>query len=194
MGERPKPGTVRIIAGEWRSRRLPVADVPGLRPSGDRVRETLFNWLQSELPGAVCADLYAGSGALGFEAASRGAKNVVLVERHPFAVEQLEKNIRTLEAQQVTLHPGDVMDWLQGQPQESYDLLFADPPFAEHLHEALLDAVQRSECLKPGGLLYLESPASEAAPTAPKGWRIRKDKRIGDVRLQLVESGDEATR
>lgn len=188
MAGRPTAGTVRIIAGDWRSRRLPVADVPGLRPSGDRVRETLFNWLQPDLPGAVCADLFAGSGALGFEAASRGAASVVLVERHPLAVALLRENAQALAAKEVTVHAGDVMAWLQDQAPASYDLLFADPPFAEHLHEALLDAIVRSDCLKPGGHLYLESPAAEAAPPAPKGWEIRKEKRIGDVRLQLFRA------
>ena len=107
MPRKQSSGKVRIIGGQWRSRRLPVADLPGLRPSGDRARETLFNWLQPELPGAVCADLYAGSGALGFEAASRDAASVVLVERHPLAVEQLRENISTLEAPRVTVHAGD---------------------------------------------------------------------------------------
>lgn len=185
MAGKPAPGTVRIIAGDWRSRRLPVADVPGLRPSGDRVRETLFNWLQPFLSGAVCADLFAGSGALGFEAASRGAASVALVERHPLAVSLLRENTQTLVAKEVSVHADDVMGWLQDQAPASYDLLFADPPFAEHMHEALLDAIVRSDCLKPGGLLYLESPGAEAEPHAPKGWDTHKDKRIGDVRLQL---------
>jgi len=192
MPRRPAQGQVRIIAGQWRGRRLPVADVPGLRPSGDRVRETLFNWLQPVLPGAVCADLYAGSGALGFEAASRGAASVVLVERHPLAVALLRENVDRLAAEKVSVHAGDVMAWLQCQATARYDLLFADPPFAEHLHAAVLDAVVRRACLKPGGLLYLEAPAAEAAPPTPAGWEVHKEKRIGDVRLQLFRTSVEA--
>lgn len=178
-------GQVRIIAGQWRSRRLPVADAPGLRPSGDRVRETLFNWLQPHIAGAVCADLYAGSGALGLEAASRGAASVVLIERHPQAAEQLEENIRILGARQVTLHQGDVMGWLQRQGTAAFDLLFADPPFEAGVHGELLTAIAGSGCLKPGGLLYLESAVADEDLPPPPGWKCWRQRCIGEVRLQV---------
>jgi 16S rRNA (guanine966-N2)-methyltransferase len=185
MPRKPGPGQVRIIAGIWRSRRLPVAEAPGLRPSGDRVRETLFNWLQPHIAGAVCADLYAGSGALGLEAASRGAASVVLIERHPLAAAQLEENIRALGATQVTLHKGDIMDWLPRQAPATFDLLFADPPFEAGVHGELLRAIAGSGCLKPGGLLYLESAADAELLPPPPGWACWREQRIGEVRLQV---------
>jgi 16S rRNA (guanine966-N2)-methyltransferase len=117
---------------------------------------------------------------------------VVLVERHPLAVALLRENVDRLAAEKVSVHAGDVMAWLQGQAPAGYDLLFADPPFAEHLHAAVLDAVVRRACLKPGGLLYLEAPAAEAAPPTPAGWEVHKEKRIGDVRLQLFRTSVEA--
>jgi len=188
MPRKSLPGQVRIIAGAWRSCRLPVAEVPGLRPSGDRVRETLFNWLQPRIAGAVCADLYAGSGALGLEAASRGAASVVLIERHPLAATQLEENIRTLGATQVTLNQGDVMGWLQRQAPATFDLLFADPPFEALVHGELLSAIAGSGCLKPGGLLYLESAADGEVLAPPPGWVCWREQRIGEVRLQVFRA------
>ena len=106
-------GKLRIIAGEWRSRQLPVLDLPGLRPTTDRVRETLFNWLQNDVPGARCLDLFAGSGALGFEAASRGAASVTLLEMQPAAANQLAANMQLLQAQNMQLIRADALGWLE---------------------------------------------------------------------------------
>jgi 16S rRNA (guanine966-N2)-methyltransferase len=133
----------------------------------------------------VCADLYAGSGALGLEAASRGAASVVLIERHPLAAAQLEENIRALGATQVTLHKGDIMDWLPRQAPATFDLLLADPPFEAGVHGELLRAIAGSGCLKPGGLLYLESAADAELLPPPPGWACWREQRIGEVRLQV---------
>ena len=138
-----REGTIRIIAGEWRSRRLPVVDVPGLRPSGDRARETLFNWLHPYIPGAVCVDLFAGTGALGFEAASRGAAAVTLVDKHAFVIDHLQENIEALEASQVSVHHGDAMRFLQDQPRNHFDIIFVDPPFQERMDEADIEVVAK---------------------------------------------------
>jgi len=178
-------GSVRIIGGEWRSRRLPVADVPGLRPSTDRVRETLFNWLQRHLRGAACADLFAGTGALGFEAASRGAARVTLVEKDPGVAGQLEASVRLLGARRVTVHRGDALRWLEGQAPASLDIVFVDPPFADDLHHAALAKLAESGCMQAGGLVYVESPAPGPAPVPPAGWSVHREKVIGDVRMQV---------
>jgi 16S rRNA (guanine966-N2)-methyltransferase len=188
MPSKPDSGSVRIIAGQWRSRRLPVADVQGLRPSGDRARETLFNWLQAYIPGARCADLFAGSGALGFEAASRGAASVALVESNARVLDHLEKSIELLNATQVSLYHGDVLGWLGAQAPQSFDMIFIDPPFQDQLHDALLESIDRSGCLAPGGFVYLESPASRPQPVAPSGWSCWRGKVMGDVRLQVFRS------
>ncbi len=126
---RKRQGSVRIIGGKWRGRRLPVRDLPGLRPSGDRSRETLFNWLQASVEGAVCVDLFAGSGALGLEAASRGAAEVVLVEKLRAAVSDLRAVLLALKADQVTVIESDALQWLGSCPPQSVDIAFIDPPF-----------------------------------------------------------------
>ena len=126
------PGRLRIVAGEWRGRRLPVLDQPGLRPTPDRVRETLFNWLAPLITGARCLDLFAGSGALGFEAASRGAGRVAMIEKSANLVRVLRENRLLLDARQVEVIQADAGLWLAGQA-EPFDLVFLDPPFAENL-------------------------------------------------------------
>jgi len=131
--KRKRPGSVRIIGGKWRGRRLPVRDLPGLRPSGDRSRETLFNWLQAHVHGAVCVDLFAGSGALGLEAASRGAAKVILVEKLSVAALDLRDVLLALKADQVTVVESDALQWLQSCPAQSLDIAFVDPPFGLHL-------------------------------------------------------------
>ena len=122
------PGRLRIVGGEWRGRRLPVLDQPGLRPTPDRVRETLFNWLAPLITGARCLDLFAGSGALGFEAASRGAGRVVMIEKSANVVRVLRENRLLLDARQVEVIHADAGPWLAGQA-EPFDLVFLDPPF-----------------------------------------------------------------
>ena len=177
--------SVRIIAGQWRSRRLPVVDVAGLRPSGDRSRETLFNWIQAFIPGSKCADLFAGTGALGFEAASRGAASVAMVERDANVVRHLRDSAALLEADQVVITHGDALAWLDEQSPGTYKIIFVDPPFKDQLHNDVLDKIDQSNCLKPGGLVYVESPASQTAPQTPEGWSSWREKVIGEVRLQV---------
>ncbi|MFZ1575209.1 MAG: 16S rRNA (guanine(966)-N(2))-methyltransferase RsmD, partial [Chromatiaceae bacterium] len=126
------PGRLRIVGGEWRGRRLPVLDQPGLRPTPDRVRETLFNWLAPLIRGAWCLDLFAGSGALGFEAASRGADRVVMIEKLANVARVLHENKLLLDARQIEVIHTDAGPWLAGQA-EPFNLVFLDPPFAEDL-------------------------------------------------------------
>ena len=158
------PGSVRIVAGRWRGTRLPVADAAGLRPTPDRVRETLFNWLQGILPGARVLDLFAGSGALGLEAVSRGAADAVLVERDPRLAESLRATVARLGAgNQVEVACADALAWLRSPPRRAFDVVFVDPPFAAGLWEPVLAALE--PWLSPEAWLYLESTA--AAPIRP---------------------------
>jgi 16S rRNA (guanine966-N2)-methyltransferase len=181
-----KPGTVRIIAGEWRGRRLPVPDLPGLRPSGDRSRETLFNWLQGKLAGARCLDLFAGTGALGLEAVSRGAASAVLVEKDRAAAAQLRANASLLQAANVDIVHSDALAWLQNQPAGSFDLVFIDPPFGQGLASAALELLEQREILQSSGLVYLETARSEAIAALPTAWQVLREKVLGEVRMYLL--------
>ena len=184
MSKPAKNNRVRIIAGDWRGRRLPVAAVPGLRPSGDRCRETLFNWLQPWLVGADCADLFAGTGALGFEAASRGAASVLMVEKHPRALEVLRESVEQLQADQITLRGGGAMSLIENLAVNSLDLVFVDPPFDSNLGGLVLARLDWRGCVRPGGFVYVESPASLQL-TPPDGWSVWRDQQLGEVRMQL---------
>ena len=182
----PRPastGSVRIIGGRWRGTRLPVADSPGLRPSADRVRETLFNWLQPVLPGARVLDLFAGTGVLGLEAVSRGAASAMLVEAEPRLARGLQAEVARLGASgEVTVHQGDALAWLRGQPAQGFDIAFVDPPFAAGLWEPVLAALP--VLLATDAWLYLESP-SDHAPAIPPEWALHRESRTRDVRYAL---------
>ena len=172
---------VRIVGGQWRSRLLSFPDVEGLRPTPDRVRETLFNWLGQDLSGRACLDLFAGSGVLGLEAASRGARLVVLVERDLHAYRALQANAATLAASTVQLVRANALEFLAADARR-YDVVFLDPPYAMGGREALLERVR--ERLAPGGLVYVEAPAPLALPP---GWQAYRSARAGAVHYQLVQ-------
>ena len=176
------PGTVRIIGGHWRGTKLPVADLAGLRPTSDRVRETLFNWLQPMLPGARVLDLFAGSGALGLEAVSRGAREAVLVERDPALAENLRQLAARLpDGDRVQVVCADALAWLRDAPG-AFDLAFIDPPFAANLWQPALDAVGGR--MVDDAWLYVEAPhEADAAPGA--GWRPHREGRTRDVRYAV---------
>ena len=184
MSKSGKSNSVRIIGGNWRGRRLQVADVPGLRPTGDRCRETLFNWLQPWIPTADCIDLFAGTGALGFEAASRGAASIVMVEKHPRALQVLRQSIELLQAIQVQLQAGGAMSQIEGLKPDSFDIAFVDPPFDSNLGAVVLERLDKSACIRRGGFVYVESPANTSIP-APEGWSVWRDQQMGEVRMQL---------
>jgi len=184
MSKSGKSNSVRIIGGDWRGRRLQVADVPGLRPTGDRCRETLFNWLQPWVAAADCADLFAGTGALGFEAASRGAASVLMIEKHRRAQMVLRQSIEQLQAVQIKLHEGGAMSLIDEFKPDSYDLVFVDPPFDSNLGGIVLKRLDETACVRRGGFVYVESPASTVLP-APEGWSLWRDQQVGDVRMQL---------
>ena len=175
------PQQLRIIGGAWRSRRIAIADRPDLRPTPDRVRETLFNWLGQQLAGETCADLYAGSGALGFEAASRGAGRVVMVERDPVAVAALARNRTLLGAQAVEIVRGGALEYLR-RSDERFDVVFLDPPFRQDPWRELLDLLPAR--LAPAARVYLEA----ARPIeAPPPWSELRRGRAGQVSYQLLQ-------
>ncbi len=180
-------GRLRIVAGIWRSRLLDIADVEGLRPTSERIRETLFNWLSPQLHGARCLDLFAGTGALGLEALSRGAGSAVFVERSGVAARQLEKNIAALGATAATVRQQDASDYLSGRPEARFDVVFLDPPFAADLLEETCKLLATRELLADGALVYLEQDRSSPEPELPDGWQIIKNKTAGMVRYMLAQ-------
>jgi 16S rRNA (guanine966-N2)-methyltransferase len=182
------PGRLRIVGGIYRGRKLPVPDQPGVRPTADRVRETLFNWLAPIMPGARCLDCFAGSGALGLEAASRGAAEVVMLERAEPVVRQLLANVRTLGANQVQVVRGDAQRWLEGQGRP-FDIVFLDPPFADSLLAPTCALLARNGWVREGSRVYLEAQARTGLPPLPQGWCLVREQRAGQVAygLALVE-------
>ncbi|MCF6281699.1 MAG: 16S rRNA (guanine(966)-N(2))-methyltransferase RsmD [Candidatus Polarisedimenticolaceae bacterium] len=179
---------IRIIGGRHRGRKIAFPDQTGLRPTGDRLRETLFNWLGPLIPGARCLDLFAGSGALGFEAASRGAASVVMVEKAKPVVRSLADAIKLLGLDQVTLQQSDALTWLESPPQP-FDVVFLDPPFADKLLEPICKKLQQG-WLADDARLYIEIDAKDKLPELPKNWCQLKEKKAGQVRyfLYRVES------
>jgi 16S rRNA (guanine966-N2)-methyltransferase len=177
---------VRLIAGTHRGRKLAFPDAAGLRPTGDRVRETLFNWLQGVLPGARCLDLFAGSGALGLEAASRGAAEVVLVESAPAVACALRANVATLGfGDRVRVVEADALRWLATARPVGFDVVFLDPPFASGLLGPALDALERGGWLADGVRIYLERSGAGGWPL-PEGLTLLRDKRAGQVAYALA--------
>lgn len=171
---------IRIIGGVHRGRKLNFPPVEGLRPTGDRVRETLFNWLQPLLPGARCLDLFAGSGALGLEAASRGAQPVVMLDRSAKVVAQITENIALLGLHQVEVYCCDALLWLMGDSQV-FDILFLDPPFAAGLLQPACQMLESGGWLAPGSRIYLEMDAREQLPDLPPVWTRLRQKKAGQV-------------
>ncbi|EIJ34192.1 16S rRNA (guanine(966)-N(2))-methyltransferase RsmD [Thiothrix nivea] len=180
-----KNNLLRIIGGEWRSRRLKFADAPGLRPTPDRVRETLFNWLQVQVPCSRCLDLFAGSGAIGFEALSRGAQEVVMVEKHPAAVAALRENIALLGAQNAVLVHDDAFRYLQ-RATGAFDLIFLDPPFHKNLLEPLLEAIFARGLLSRDGMVYLEQEAEASIDFARFNLQTHRSTQAGQARGLLI--------
>lgn len=183
-------GSVRIIGGRWRGTKLPVADVAGLRPTSDRTRETLFNWLQPVLPGARVLDLFAGSGALGLEAVSRGAAEAHLVERDPHACEALRASVQRLGAGGVAhVHRSDALAWLRAPLHGRFDIVFLDPPFADGAWTAAMDVL--APWVSGDAWLYVESPAG-APVDAPPPWTLHREGRTREARHALFRRREAA--
>ncbi len=176
-----RTGSVRIVGGSWRGRRLPVLDRLGLRPTGDRQRETLFNWLQGVLPGAVCLDLFAGTGVLGLEALSRGATYLQSVELDKAVAQQLQDNVRLLQADAKVVQ-GDWRRFLSAD-QQKYQLVFLDPPFKEQLLPVVLPLVD--QVLATEAWVYVEDDAAHQPPEWPAHWKLKKEKISGGTAVRL---------
>ena len=179
---------VRIVGGVWRRTRLRVLDKPGLRPTPDRVRETLFNWLGQDLMGWVCLDAFAGTGALGLEAASRGAQQVVLIEQDAQLVQQLHAHVEQLKAAQVKVQRTDALTALASWPAQSADLVFLDPPFSggEAMFKHALQ--QATRCVPVGGWVYLEAPeAWTDEGLQALGLSVHKHLKAGAVHAHLLQ-------
>jgi 16S rRNA (guanine966-N2)-methyltransferase len=175
---------VRIIGGQWRSRLIAFPDAPGLRPTPDRVRETLFNWLGQDLSGLRCLDLFAGAGALGFEALSRGAAAVVMVERSRSAAALLRENAARLGARGLQIVVDDALHFLAAAPPPRFDIVFVDPPYRSGLAEAVLERLPAA--LAGGARVYVEGDAPLAPPPS---WRVLRRGRAGAVHYHLLERG-----
>lgn len=177
---------LRIIGGRWRGLRISFPPLPSIRPSPDRVRETLFNWLQPYVLGARCLDLFAGSGALGFEALSRGADHVTLVERDPTVGRHLKQTLKRLGATNADVVVEDARRFLERSPQP-FDIVFLDPPFDSALLDEALSKLPHG-WLAPNAHVYIESPAERGLPELPAGWLVHRSKQAGQVGYHLVRA------
>lgn len=187
MHKKPRSGgagQIRIIGGLWRGRKLPVPDSAGLRPTTDRVRETLFNWLAPDIQGTRCLDCFAGSGALGLEALSRHAAFVTLIELERPVAQQLEKNLATLGATTGRVINTNTLQWL-AQQGEPHDLVFIDPPFRKGLLEQTLTLLENNGWLADGALVYVESEVENGLPPVPVSWQLHREKVAGQVAYRL---------
>ena len=181
------PRQVRIIGGQWKRSKLPVPDTPGLRPTPDRVRETLFNWLGQDLTGWRCLDAFAGSGALGFEAASRGASEVVLVEREAYLAKLLHASQARFKADAVRVQAGDGLSFMQRAAPGTFDLVFLDPPFTAGIYERALAAAAPLAAPQ-GGWVYLEADhAFDDEALQPYALAVHRHARAGNVHFHLLQ-------
>ena len=177
-------GQLRIIGGKWRGRKLSFPTPDGLRPTGDRIRETLFNWLQSDIADAQCLDLFAGSGALGLEALSRGAASCALLELDKQAAQRLTQNCALLKAETAKVHHVDSLFWLEHQCAQSFNLVFIDPPFSKDLWHAAFAALNQPGRLMADALIYIECP-KEKVLDIPSNWALLKEKAAGNLCYRL---------
>jgi 16S rRNA (guanine966-N2)-methyltransferase len=179
-------GSIRIIAGLWRGRKLPVYEAQGLRPTTDRVKETLFNWLAQEIPHAQCLDLFAGSGGLGFEAASRQADRVTMLELDKGAYQQLSRNIDALKSERIQAIHSDALTYLaqKGQP---HDVVFIDPPFRQGLLEQTIALLEQNDWLTPSAMIYIETEKELTLTGIPAHWSLYREKTAGQVCYRLFE-------
>ncbi|MBB3322753.1 16S rRNA (guanine(966)-N(2))-methyltransferase [Atlantibacter sp. RC6] len=177
-------GQIRIIGGQWRGRKLPVTDSPGLRPTTDRVRETLFNWLAPYMVDARCLDCFAGSGALGLESLSRYAASATLLEMERPVAQQLQKNLATLKAANGKVVNTNTLNYLN-QTGTPHDIVFIDPPFRKGLLDDTLSLLEKNGWLADGALIYVESEVENGMPPVPASWQLHREKVAGQVAYRL---------
>jgi 16S rRNA (guanine966-N2)-methyltransferase len=182
------PNRLRIIGGQWRGVRITFPPLPTLRPSPDRVRETLFNWLQPVIAQAQCLDLFAGSGALGIEALSRGASHVDFIDSEPLIGRHIQETLQRLGAVNGFMRTADALKFLDG-PARQYDVVFLDPPFASNLLPRVCNRLATGGWLASEALIYLECPADQPLPQLAAGWQVHRTKRAGQVGYYLLRTG-----
>ncbi|CAH6825636.1 16S rRNA m(2)G966 methyltransferase [Vibrio chagasii] len=182
--KKPSGGFVRIISGSWRGRKLPVHDLEGLRPTIDRVKETLFNWVAQDIPNSTCLDVFAGSGGLGFEAASRQAKMVTLLEMNQNAAKQLSDNAKELKADNINVVNTDAISFLKkaGTP---YDVVFLDPPFRKGLLAETVQLLESNGWLADDAIIYVETEKELKLEAMPENWELHRDKTTGQSSYRL---------
>ncbi len=183
------PGEVRLISGKWRGRKLAVLNAEGLRPTTDRVKETLFNWLMHDINGAVVLDCFAGSGSLGFEALSRHAGHCTLLERDKAASAQLLRNQHKLECNNADIVNTDSLSWLKQVPTQQYDVVFIDPPFRKELALPCCHLLEQQQWLATTALVYLETEKELDIAALPTNWRLIKEKVAGQLAYRLYQRG-----
>jgi len=183
-------GQLRIIGGAWRGRRIDFEPEETLRPTPDRVRETLFNWLQPVIDGARCLDLFCGSGALGLEALSRGAAQAVFVDRSRAVIERLRANLQRLGATGADTSADDVLAWIARAACPPFDVVFVDPPYRQGLATACIERLATRGLLAARASIYVESGADEPVPEVPSHWILHRDRRAGQVAYRLFLSGE----
>lgn len=181
-------GLIRIIGGKWRGRKLPVLEHDGLRPTTDRVKETLFNWLMPIIHDASCIDCFSGSGSLAFEALSRGAKQAVLIEKNKMAATQLSKNSQILQASNIAIFNTDLFSWLEkgNSNTPSFDIAFIDPPFHQQLVQKSIMCLENNNWLNDGAYIYVEAEKNSLQHSQiPQNWHLHREKVTGQVHSYL---------
>ncbi|KHN57440.1 16S rRNA methyltransferase [Dickeya fangzhongdai] len=188
------PGQIRIIGGQWRGRKLPVPDSPGLRPTTDRVRETLFNWLAPVIAQSRCLDCFAGSGALGLEALSRYAAHATLLEAERNVARQLTQNLSLLGADNAEVVNADTLQWLAKPAPQPYDVVFLDPPFRRGLLDDTLRLLEAGDWLAEEAWIYIETEAENRTLAIPSTWTLHREKTAGQVSYRLyIRHASDAT-
>ncbi|NKF49142.1 16S rRNA (guanine(966)-N(2))-methyltransferase RsmD [Shewanella sp. WXL01] len=181
-------GQVRIISGQWRSRKLPIHDLEGLRPTTDRVRETLFNWLATDIRGARVLDCFAGSGALSLESLSRYAKFAQILELQQSAAKQLQQNLATLKCDNATVTQTDSLSYLANQAEDGFDVIFVDPPFRKDLANKTIELLAQNNWLNEDALIYVETESELTNLAVPADWQLLKEKVAGQLTYRLYQA------
>ena len=180
-------GKVRITSGEWKNRNLQVPGIDGLRPTSERVRETLFNWLMPSIHKSVCLDLFAGSGSLGFEALSRGAKHCTFVEKSKLAFSQIKITRTSLNAVNSEVHNCDAIDFLSSVHNHNFNLVFLDPPFSDDYLISSIESIHEYQLVSSGGYIYIEFNKDNDLSDLPDNWSVIRKKIYGNVCFILIE-------
>ena len=180
-------GKVRITSGEWKNRNLEVPDIDGLRPTSERVRETLFNWLMPSIHKSVCLDLFAGSGSLGFEALSRGARHCTFVEKSKLAFRQIKTTRTSLNAVNSEVHNCDAIDFLSSVHNHNFNLVFLDPPFSDDYLISSIESIHEYQLVSRGGYIYIEFNKNNDLFDLPDNWSVIRKKIYGNVCFILIE-------